>query len=391
MRVAREYHPDWAVARALGQGIGVHHGQMPRALAQFMVRSFKDGRLRFLVCTSSLIEGVNTPAKNVIVFDKIAKANFDFFDYGNIRGRSGRMGIHHVGRVYLFADKPPEELPSVDIPALSQPDDAPASLLLGLPEDDLTERSRERLDRVIRASTVSEATLRANVGIDPARQAAAADAIDFNIAHYAPLLAWKGPTPTYGELKAVSELIFEYLNGGNRVNGALTAAQLTQRINALRDSPSVRRLVDDQLASPWAQAQKKTPTEVVDDILDFLRGWATFNFPRLLIALDRIAREVLTRHGRPTGDFSVFAAQVENLFLPPAVARARGIRPAPPGGRENARPARGRRRPRRCAAPAGDGRGSATPAPLRGRDARRREGVTTALIEPADGPFTEQR
>lgn len=315
--VAREYHPDWVVARALEHGIGAHHGQMPRALAQFMVRAFKDRRLRFLVCTSSLIEGVNTPAKNVIVFDKkIAKSNFDYFDYGNIRGRSGRMGVHYVGRVYLFNDKPKEQLPSVDIPALSQPEDAPASLLLGLPPDDLTPRSRARLDEVIEASTVSEATLRANVGIDPERQIAAANAIDLNINHYAPLLAWKGPSPTYDELKAVSELIWTQLNAGSGAHGARSARQLTQRIHRLRDAPSVRALVDDQSTSEYARERGLTATEIVDDVLDFLRGWATFNFPRLLMVLDRIAREVLSRRGRKTGDFSVFAANVENLFLP---------------------------------------------------------------------------
>jgi replicative superfamily II helicase len=133
---SQAYHPDWSVCRGLAHGVGVHHGQLPRALAAFMVRAFKERRLRFLICTSSLIEGVNTPAKNVVVFDKkIGRTDFDFFDYGNIRGRSGRMSVHHVGRVYLFHATPSEELPEVDIPALSQPDDVPSSLLLGLEPD----------------------------------------------------------------------------------------------------------------------------------------------------------------------------------------------------------------------------------------------------------------
>jgi hypothetical protein len=115
--LSKTYHPEWSVCRGLAHGIGVHHGQLPRALAAFMARAFKERRLRFLICTSSLIEGVNTPAKNVVVFDKkIGTTDFDFFDYGNIRGRSGRMAVHHVGRVYLFHDKPPEQLPEVDIP-----------------------------------------------------------------------------------------------------------------------------------------------------------------------------------------------------------------------------------------------------------------------------------
>ncbi|HEV8529538.1 MAG TPA: DEAD/DEAH box helicase, partial [Actinomycetes bacterium] len=36
--VARTYHPDWLVARALKNGIGIHHGRIPRALAHHVVR-----------------------------------------------------------------------------------------------------------------------------------------------------------------------------------------------------------------------------------------------------------------------------------------------------------------------------------------------------------------
>lgn len=315
--VAQHYHPEWAVTQGLTRGIGVHHGQMPRALAQFMVRAFKEGRLHLLVCTSSLIEGVNTPAKNVVVFDKrIGRANFDFFDFGNIRGRSGRMSVHHVGRVYLFHPAPNEALPEIDIPALTQSKDTPSSMLLGLPDYMLTDASRERMEQVIETSPLPEATLRENVGIAPERQAATFEAIESDLGRFAPLLAWRGPQPTYDELKVACELIWTHLNDGRREHGAYSSGQLTMRIHMLRNAPSVRELVEAQLTSDYAVQQQLTPTDVVDDTLDFLRTWATFNFPRLLIALDRIARIVLTRHGRPTGDFSVFAARVENLFLP---------------------------------------------------------------------------
>jgi hypothetical protein len=77
--LAETYHPAWSVCEGMAHGIGVHHGQLPRSVAHFMVRAFRERRLRFLICTSSLIEGVNTSAKNVIVFDKkIGNANFDF-------------------------------------------------------------------------------------------------------------------------------------------------------------------------------------------------------------------------------------------------------------------------------------------------------------------------
>ena len=59
--------------------------------------------LKYLFCTSTIIEGVNTSAKNVVIFDNKKGLNLiDFFDYSNIKGRSGRMMEHYVGKVYNF-------------------------------------------------------------------------------------------------------------------------------------------------------------------------------------------------------------------------------------------------------------------------------------------------
>ena len=80
--LSREYHEDWLLTRGLEAGIGLHHGRIPRSIAEFMVRAFNDGLLSFLVCTSTLIEGVNTKAKNVVIFDnKVARRKFDYFTF----------------------------------------------------------------------------------------------------------------------------------------------------------------------------------------------------------------------------------------------------------------------------------------------------------------------
>ena len=103
----KEFHPDWVLPRSMKRRIGIHHGRLPRSLGQYVVRAFNDGRIGVLICTSTLIEGVNTKAKNVIIFDNtIAKEKLDFFTFNNIRGRSGRMFEHFVGRVFLFHDPP---------------------------------------------------------------------------------------------------------------------------------------------------------------------------------------------------------------------------------------------------------------------------------------------
>jgi hypothetical protein len=136
--IGRNFHPDWIVARALAHGIGVHHGRLPRALAQLQVRLFNSGALKFLVCTSTLIEGVNTAAKRVVIYDnKISKKPFDYFTYRNIQGRSGRMFRHFVGTVHLFHSPPQADMLDVDFPAFSQTDTASDGLLVQIGEADL--------------------------------------------------------------------------------------------------------------------------------------------------------------------------------------------------------------------------------------------------------------
>jgi len=149
----------------------MHHGKLPRSLAQFAVRAFNEDQLRVLVCTSTLIEGVNTKAKNVIIFDnKVARRKFDYFTYNNIIGRSGRMFQHFVGRVFMFHEPRADELPFVDVPVLSQPDDVPESLLVQMDDADLSQRSRDRLSDISEHDSLDTAIIRQSRGIDPRAQ-----------------------------------------------------------------------------------------------------------------------------------------------------------------------------------------------------------------------------
>ena len=166
--ISDNYHAEWLFPRALARGIGYHHGQLPRALAQLAVRAFNDELIDTLICTSTLIEGVNTRAKNVIVFDnKIARRKFDYFTFNNIAGRGGRMFRHFVGNVYVFDDPPQQDLPVIDIPVFTQSEEAPESLLVQLPEETWSEASRQRLKDVMSQDVLPLSVIRANHGLDP--------------------------------------------------------------------------------------------------------------------------------------------------------------------------------------------------------------------------------
>src|SRR3989344_19032 len=96
--IKENINENWIVAKALGYSIGIHNGIIPRHLASSVVDSFNNGKIRYLFCTSTLIEGVNTSAKNVVLLDRMKGPKpIDYFDFKNIAGRTGRMNQHFIG------------------------------------------------------------------------------------------------------------------------------------------------------------------------------------------------------------------------------------------------------------------------------------------------------
>ena len=142
--IREHYGENYMLVNLVKKGIGIHSGLLHRSLAQIQIKLFEqEGGLRNLVSTSSLIEGVNTSARNVIVWsNKNSKSKFDYFTYKNIAGRSGRMFRHFIGEVYLL-ESPPKEIP----PLLEL--DYPDSLLERIdPEEYLGELSSEQIAKI---------------------------------------------------------------------------------------------------------------------------------------------------------------------------------------------------------------------------------------------------
>lgn len=106
--LAKNYDPNWKLTSLVKRGTGIHTGQLHRSLSQIQVRLFeeKDG-LHNIVSTSSIIEGVNTSAENVIVWsNKNGNLLLNDFTYRNIIGRGGRMFRHFVGNIFILEEPP---------------------------------------------------------------------------------------------------------------------------------------------------------------------------------------------------------------------------------------------------------------------------------------------
>lgn len=102
----KHYWQDWDFANYLANGIGQHNSAMHRFIQQLQVKLFSENEhMNIMVTTTSLVEGVNTATKNIVIWnDSVAKDKdkLTSMQYKNITGRCGRMFKYFVGNVYLL-------------------------------------------------------------------------------------------------------------------------------------------------------------------------------------------------------------------------------------------------------------------------------------------------
>lgn len=101
--VADHVHPQYDLVGSVLNGIGFHYGNMPSLVRQAVEQAFDERLLDFMICTSTLLQGVNLPARNIFM-RKPAKGDdlpLSAVDFWNLAGRAGRLGREFEGNVFL--------------------------------------------------------------------------------------------------------------------------------------------------------------------------------------------------------------------------------------------------------------------------------------------------
>jgi len=107
--VGEYVHRQYYLSRTLENGVAFHHGKMPQEVRERVERAFADPEspLQYVVCTSTLLEGVNLPAKNIFVLsDKHGNRDFSKLDFENLVGRAGRLTYDFSGNVICVREEP---------------------------------------------------------------------------------------------------------------------------------------------------------------------------------------------------------------------------------------------------------------------------------------------
>lgn len=111
------YSERYILADLVKKGVGIHNGRLHRSLSQIQIKLFSDeNKINNLVSTSSIIEGVNTSAENVIIWaNKNGQSKLNDFTYKNIIGRGGRMFKHFIGQIYLLESPPVQSVTQLSL------------------------------------------------------------------------------------------------------------------------------------------------------------------------------------------------------------------------------------------------------------------------------------
>ncbi|KZM44108.1 RNA helicase [Marinomonas sp. SBI22] len=101
-------HKNFTLASSLRKGVAFHYGPLPSSVRVMVENLVKAGDIKYIVCTSTLAEGVNLPAKNLFLTNPFRPIRaqqpekLEEVKINNITGRAGRMVEHFSGNVFLL-------------------------------------------------------------------------------------------------------------------------------------------------------------------------------------------------------------------------------------------------------------------------------------------------
>jgi len=108
--VSNTVHPNYDLCKTLDNGIAYHHGKVPSHIRNVLEFAIKKKMIDTIVCTTTLMQGVNLPAQNVIMRNGYLSTRniqgempkLTNYEISNLRGRAGRLLKDFVGRTFVL-------------------------------------------------------------------------------------------------------------------------------------------------------------------------------------------------------------------------------------------------------------------------------------------------
>lgn len=100
---------NYSLCLTLSKGIAYHHGKLPMHVRRTLEKAISEKKIKNVVCTTTLLQGVNLPSQNVFIrnphlYIRKRKDSQELTNYemANLRGRAGRLLKDYVGRTFVM-------------------------------------------------------------------------------------------------------------------------------------------------------------------------------------------------------------------------------------------------------------------------------------------------
>jgi hypothetical protein len=310
----------WSLIKLLDSRIGIHDGALQKHITTSIINYFNEGKLNFLFCTTTIIEGVNTSAKNIFFYDSKKGRNtpIDFFDYSNIKGRAGRLMVHYSGNIYNFNPIPDNEQIFIDIPFFEQ-NPISNEVLINLEENEIINKNTEQYRSISDIPDLEKEVIKNN-GVNVFGQKNIIEKVREDITTKYDLIAWNG-FPTSEQLDYVLGLAWNYLRKPSETGGQMTLKGLCTVTQIYSINRSIWNLVENtfKYLRSLSSNSEKTESEIRDEAImqsfQTLKHWFEYKVPKWLSVINSIQEFVCNERGWRPGNYIYFSTLIENDFL----------------------------------------------------------------------------
>lgn len=315
--------PNWSLSELLRYSVGIHDGALPKHITSSIINYFAEGMVNCLFCTTTIIEGVNTCAQNIIYFDK-TKGNrvpIDYFDYCNIKGRAGRMMVHFTGKIYNFNEPPKPELTIVDIPFYDQ-ENISDEILINLDRDEMKYPEREQNQYILNLPENIKKIFKKNgVSVRGQEEILRQLTREENYKN----ICWSGK-PSYEQLGFVLELAWNNLLRDGETTRPMTLPKLVKLTFDYGNGTSVKEMIasDFQYRTKGQKLEMEEKKEILDgsiqSIFQIIRHWFQYKVPKWIGVVNSLQEYVCSINGKKAGSYAYYASLIEHDAIPDNIA-----------------------------------------------------------------------
>jgi hypothetical protein len=311
---------NWSLINLLNHGIGIHDGALQKHITTSIIDYFNNDRLRYLFCTTTIIEGVNTSAKNIVYFDKTigTRTPIDFFDYSNIKGRAGRFMVHYKGRIFNFNPPPVNDKIVIDIPFFEQ-NPISDEVMINLEENEITNKNTNQYQKLHDIEETEKSLYRKN-GLRIFGQKSIVEKLRANIKSDHELICWHS-MPNYNQLKYVLSLAWDNLLKPGETTRPMTLPQLVKTTYDYVTNQNIEYLIKNryQYLKGKPDYENVSDEDIIDDSIrtsfQILKHWFQYKVPKWLLVIHELQKFVCIEKGLSPGNYQHYASLIENEFV----------------------------------------------------------------------------